>query len=158
MSGFFTGILEICLLLSAPVSGQDVNEERIDQSLPFNKSLLLYTEASQNLRNVTGTIADLNEAIKETTKLKNEVKKFSTKVLDIKRNVWAKEIMIKSKLNLSAVMWVVSSWRYSWLLMRGLTSPNWQAVSVWLSWMMANSLCEGGLNMTGAESLWRQSR
>ena len=86
MSGFFTGILEICLLLSAPVSGQDVNEERIDQSLPFNKSLLLYTEASQNLRNVTGTIADLNEAIKETTKLKNEVKKFSTKVLDIKND------------------------------------------------------------------------
>ena len=67
----------MCLLLSAPVaavSGQDVNEERIDQWLPFNRSLLIYTEASQNLENVTRTMADLNEAIKETTKLKNEVK------------------------------------------------------------------------------------
>ena len=82
MSGFFTGILKICLLVSAPValvSGQDVEEERIDQWLPFNKSLLIYTEASQNLENVTGTIAGLNEAIKETTKLKNEVKKFFIK-------------------------------------------------------------------------------
>ena len=75
MSGFFIGILKIYLLLSVPVSGQDLNEERIDQELPFNKSLIIYNEASQNLQNVTRTIADLNEAIEETTKLKNEVKK-----------------------------------------------------------------------------------
>ena len=80
MSGFFTGILKICLLLSAPVavSGQDINEERIDQSVPFNRSLLIYNEASQNLENVTRTIADLEEAIKETTKLKNEVRSCSS--------------------------------------------------------------------------------
>ena len=82
MSGFFTGILNICLLVSVPVSGQDVNEERIDQSLPFNKSLLIYNEASENLENAIRTIADLNEAMKETTKLKNEVntKQFFVKV------------------------------------------------------------------------------
>ena len=32
-----------------------------------------------------------------------------------------------------------------------------QAVSVWVSWLMANSLCHGDLNMTGADSLWRHS-
>merc|ERR1712062_487253 len=72
MSGFFTGILKISLLLSVPISGKDVNEERIDQPLPFNESLLIYNEASENLKNVSKTIADLNEAIKETNKLKNE--------------------------------------------------------------------------------------
>ena len=81
MSGFFTGILNICLLVSVPVSGQDVNEERIDQSLPFNKSLLIYNEASENLENAIRTIADLNEAMKETTKLKNEV---NTKLFFVK--------------------------------------------------------------------------
>ena len=33
-----------------------------------------------------------------------------------------------------------------------------QAVSVWVSWLLANSLCHGDLNMTGADTLWRHSR
>merc|ERR1712218_529634 len=33
-----------------------------------------------------------------------------------------------------------------------------QAVSRWVSWLMANSLCHGDLNMTGADNLWRHSR
>ena len=90
MSGFFTGILKICLLLSVPVSGQDVNEERIDQSLPFNKSLLIYNEASENLENATRTIADLNEAMKETTKLKNEVNSSLSLYFLIKRKKMSK--------------------------------------------------------------------
>ena len=144
MSGFFTGILKICLLLSAPVarvSGQDVNEERIDQSLPFNKSLLIYTEASQNLENVTRTIADLNEAIKETTKLKNEVVKSFFHQIYVQVSCEYFDLRIFLIIN-------EKSDDFSLL----------QAVSVWLSWMMANSLCEGGLNMTEADSLWRQSR
>ena len=39
----------------------------------------------------------------------------------------------------------------------GLTDDV-QAVSVWVSWLMANSLCHGDLNMTGADILWRHSR
>merc|ERR1712073_203357 len=31
-----------------------------------------------------------------------------------------------------------------------------QAVSRWVSWLMANSLCHGDLNMTGADNLWRK--
>merc|ERR1719367_2597870 len=31
-------------------------------------------------------------------------------------------------------------------------------VSVWISWLMANSLCHGDLNMTSADNLWRHSR
>ena len=90
MSGFFTGILKICLLLSVPASGQDVNGERIDQSLPFNKSLLIYNEASENLENATRTIADLNEAMKETTKLKNEVNSSLSLYFLIKRKKMSK--------------------------------------------------------------------
>ena len=98
MSGFFTGILKISLLLSVPISGKDVNEERIDQPLPFNESLLIYNEASKNLKNVSKTIADLNEAIKETTKLKNEVKKFFIKLLKYNCIEWGKSQKYQTQL------------------------------------------------------------
>ena len=121
--GLLGGILRLILLLSAcaRVFGDQVNEDSSEPALSYNKSLILYTEATENLKNVTGIISELNEDIEDNIKLKNEVKCYRIQKLS---HVW----------------------------------HDVQAVSVWVSWLMANSLCHGDLNMTGADTLWQQSR
>ena len=120
MNSYLYRILNIILLLSAPVAGDELKEP-----VSFNRSLILYNEATENLDNVTQTISDLNANLEENTKLKNEV--FFHNLANMKTGF--------------------------------ITGTNTlQAVAVWVSWMLANSLCEGDLNMTGADTLWRQSR
>ena len=124
--GLLGGILRLILLLSAcaRVFGDQVNEDSSEPALSYNKSLILYTEATENLKNVTGIISELNEDIEDNIKLKNEVKCYRIQKLSHVWQVW----------------------------------HDVQAVSVWVSWLMANSLCHGDLNMTGADTLWQQSR
>ena len=124
--GLLGGILRLILLLSAcaRVFGDQVNEDSSEPAVSYNKSLILYTEATENLKNVTGIISELNEDIEDNIKLKNEVKCYRIQKLSHVWQVW----------------------------------HDVQAVSVWVSWLMANSLCHGDLNMTGADTLWQQSR
>ena len=124
--GLLGGILRLILLLSAcaRVFGDQVNEDSSEPAVSYNKSLILYTEATENLKNVTGIISELNEDIEDNIKLKNEVKCYRIQKLSQVWQVW----------------------------------HDVQAVSVWVSWLMANSLCHGDLNMTGADTLWQQSR
>ena len=74
--GLLGGILRLILLLSACawVFGDQVNEDSSEPAVSYNKSLILYTEATENLKNVTGIISELNEDIEDNIKLKNEVK------------------------------------------------------------------------------------
>lgn len=124
--GLLGGILRLILLLSAcaRVFGDQDIEDSSEPALSYNKSLILYTEATENLKNVTGIISELNEDIEDNIKLKNEVKCYRIQKLSHVWQVW----------------------------------HDVQAVSVWVSWLMANSLCHGDLNMTGADTLWQQSR
>ena len=119
---FLCAILKITLLLSTSsrVSTDDLSEHSEDTPSSFNKTLILYNEATDNLNNLTGSISELTEEIEDTIKLKNEV-----------------ECQVCGKMTYR---------------------PFLEAVSVWLSWMMANSLCDGDLNMTAADTLWKQSR
>ena len=124
--GLLGGILRLILLLSAcaRVFGDQDIEDSSEPAVSYNKSLILYTEATENLKNVTGIISELNEDIEDNIKLKNEVKCYRIQKLSHVWQVW----------------------------------HDVQAVSVWVSWLMANSLCHGDLNMTGADTLWQQSR
>ena len=124
--GLLGGILRLILLLSAcaRVFGDQDIEDSSEPAVSYNKSLILYTEATENLKNVTGIISELNEDIEDNIKLKNEVKCYRIQKLSHVWQVW----------------------------------HDVQAVSVWVSWLMANSLCHGDLNMTGADTLWHQSR
>ena len=74
--GLLGGILRLILLLSAcaRVFGDQDIEDSSEPALSYNKSLILYTEATENLKNVTGIISELNEDIEDNIKLKNEVK------------------------------------------------------------------------------------
>ena len=81
-----------------------------------------------------------NEAKKDVHEIKEGIKKTVSEI--------DKDVEIQNK--------VIQPFQY---ICRSLKNQKLlQKVSVWISWLMANSLCHGDLNMTGADNLWRHSR